>query len=176
MSTWAKKQRLQERDTGLLSDTPRDKAFCSTALFTSTCPRHATYKAACVLSLIPSMCDVFQRWSQQHDKDVCLTLLLEHLCSIPPKGCSLCWVHLPPHGQRWLFCWPLSGKLSGKDKLQSPITICIPSAKLKDNHLLRGHPSGSYRAGHVPFCCKERPCKGPSWKQPFCSFWFCSHY
>lgn len=49
-STWAKKQRLQEQDTGLHSDTPRDKAFRSAALFTSTCPRHATYKAACPLS------------------------------------------------------------------------------------------------------------------------------
>jgi len=44
-STWAKKQRFQGQDTGCPPDTPRDKVLRSTALFTSTCSRHATFRA-----------------------------------------------------------------------------------------------------------------------------------
>lgn len=54
------------------------------------------------------------------------------------------------HGQRWLSPRSLLGKLSGKDDLQSPGIVCILSAKLKDNHPLRGHPFRSKRAGS---CC-----------------------
>lgn len=75
-----------------------------------------------------------------------------------------------PHTQWRLLPWLLSGKLSGKDKLQSCIIICILSAKYKDNHSFRGHLSES-EAGSC-LCCKEIPCKGPAAKYPFCSIWF----
>lgn len=62
-----------------------------------------------------------------------------------------------PHGQKWLFPRPLLGKLSEKDELQSHSIICILSAKLKDNHALRGIPPGLKVLGHAAISCKERP-------------------
>lgn len=124
-----------------------------------TCSRHGTFRA-CPLGLwgVPKMIS--------HMTGL-LTPPFSLNISAPSTLKAALHVRLTyPHGQRWLFPRSRLGKPSEKDELQSHSIICILSAKLKDNHALRGHPSGSESAGSCCHLLQGKTLKRPARKYP----------
>lgn len=153
-----KKARVSRTEHGLHSDTPRDKALCSTALFNALKTRHLQGKCQPVSSLMfLGVWNLQDMVSHSMMGMLASPFSLNISASSTLKAALQCWAHLP-HGQRWLFPRPLLDKLSGKDELQRSSIICILSAKPKDNHPLRVHPSRSEAAGS---CCLLLQGKNP---------------
>lgn len=120
-STWAKKQRFQGQDMGLHSDTPRERALHSTALFNVFKTCHL--KGKCVISLMSPVHP--QRWSHtawwRHLPHLSAWTSLLH----PP---SPCWAHLSPQVETAIsqatVAWAFREGWTGKTW-----HLCTPSAK-----------------------------------------------
>lgn len=167
----SKKATASRRGHGAQLRHPRNKA-CTQLLSSSQCAQDmppSVQMSACVFPLTFRAYDEFQRWSQRYDR-MLAPHFYQNISAPSTLEAALHYELLNSYMQRRLLPWLLSGKLSGKNKLQSSIIICILSAKYKDNHSFRGHLSES-EAGSC-LCCKEIPCKEPAAKYPFCSTWF----